>query len=378
MAQKILIFLVLAAVLFGALWASQRRAEALKVSGFVEADEIRVGSRVGGRVKTVHVDEGQKVRRGDLLVELEPFDLRERLAEARAQRSRAQATLDRLDNGFRAEEIAQTKARVDQLAANLEKLENGPRKQEIDAAVHELALAQSELDLATNRQKRAERLLGQDAVSRDEYEAAQTNLGVAQARVQVNQDSLALLKEGTRAEDIAAAKAQLEEAQQAYELKRAGYRAEEIAEAKASLEAATAAEDVIQQQVDELRIVAPVDGTIEAVELQPGDLVSSNAPVISIMDTARLWVRAYVPENRLNLQIDQRVPISVDSFPDERFRGHITFIARQAEFTPGNVQTPEERSKQVFRIKVTLIDGLDRLRPGMSADVWLDEATSDE
>jgi multidrug resistance efflux pump len=378
MVQKILIFLILAAALFGALWASQRRAEPLKVSGFIEADEIRVGSRVGGRVKAVHVDEGQKVRRGDLLVELEPFDLLQRLAEAQAQRARAQATLERLNNGFRAEEIAQAKAHVDQLAANLEKLEYGPRKQEIDAAAHELALSQFELELAANRQKRAERLLGGDAVSRDEYEAAQTNLRVAQARVQVNQDSLALLKEGTRAEDIAAAKAQLDEAQQAYDLKRAGYRAEEIAEAKASFDAANAAEQVIQQQIDELKIVAPVDGAIEAVELQPGDLVLSNAPVISIMDTARLWVRAYVPENRLNIQIDQRVPISVDSFPNDRFRGRITFIARQAEFTPGNVQTPEERSKQVFRIKVTLLDGLDRLRPGMSADVWLDEATSDE
>ncbi len=378
MVQKVLIFLILAAALFAALWASQRRAEPFKVSGFIEADEIRVGSRVGGRVKTVHVEEGQKVRRGDLLIQLEPFDLLERLAEAQAQRARARATLDRLDNGFRAEEISQAKAHVDQLAANLEKLENGPRKQEIDAAAHELALSQFELELAANRQKRAERLLGDDAVSRDEYEAAQTNLRVAQARVQVNQDSLELLKEGTRPEDIDAAKAQLEEAQQAYELKRTGYRAEEVAEAKASLEAATAAEEVIQQQIEELKIVAPVDGTIEAVELQPGDLVSGNAPVISIMDTARLWVRAYVPENRLNLQIGQQVPVSVDSFSGDRFRGRITFVARQAEFTPGNVQTPEERSKQVFRIKVTLLDGLDRLRPGMSADVWLDEATSDE
>ncbi len=161
-------------------------------------------------------------------------------------------------------------------------------------------------------------------------------------------------------------------------LRNAGYRLEEIAEAKAGLAAAVAAEQVIRQQIDELKIVAPVDGTIEAVDLQPGDLVSGNAPAISIMDTSRFWVRAYVPENRLNLQIDQQVPITVDSYPEQRFRGRITFIVREAEFTPGNVQTPEERSKQVFRIKVTLLDGLDRLRPGMSADVWLDEALPDE
>jgi len=117
---------------------------------------------------------------------------------------------------------------------------------------------------------------------------------------------------------------------------------------------------------------------IEAVELQPGDLVAPNAPVISIMDTSHLWVRAYVPENRLNIQPDQKVRISVDSYPGETFAAHISFIARQAEFTPGNVQTPEDRSQQVFRIKVTIDEGLDRVRPGMVTDVWLESRESPE
>ena len=84
-------------------------------------------------------------------------------------------------------------------------------------------------------------------------------------------------------------------------------------------------------------------------------------------------MRAYVPEGRLALVNGQEVSLRVDPFPGETFRGRVSFIAREAEFTPGNVQTPEERSKQVFRIKVDLIDGLDRLRPGMSADVMFDE-----
>jgi multidrug resistance efflux pump len=89
------------------------------------------------------------------------------------------------------------------------------------------------------------------------------------------------------------------------------------------------------------------------------------------MDTSQLWVRAYVPENRMALKIGDPVEISVDSLPGERFAARITFLSRQAEFTPGNVQTPEERSKQVFRIKVTLDSGREKLRPGMDADVWL-------
>ena len=108
--------------------------------------------------------------------------------------------------------------------------------------------------------------------------------------------------------------------------------------------------------------------------MRPGDLVGANAPALSLLDPSRLWVRAYVPEGRLRLVIGQEVTLRVDPFPDETFRGRVSFIARDAEFTPGNVQTPEERSKQVFRIKVDLLDGFDRLRPGMSADVMLDDA----
>ena len=127
------------------------------------------------------------------------------------------------------------------------------------------------------------------------------------------------------------------------------------------------------QQIEELAIKAPVNGTIESVELRPGDLVAPNAPALSILDNSTIWVRAYVPENQLSLQLGQKLPVTVDSFPARRFAAHVSFIARQAEFTPNNVQTPEERSKQVFRIKVTLDEGLDMLHPGMAADVWLEE-----
>jgi multidrug resistance efflux pump len=154
----------------------------------------------------------------------------------------------------------------------------------------------------------------------------------------------------------------------------AGYRRQDIAAAEAAVESARAAVAAIDRQIEELKVVSPVAGTVESIELEPGDLVAANAPALSVLDASRLWVRAYVPENRLSLRVGQRVPVRVDAFPGRRFMGRITFIARDAEFTPGNVQTPEERSKQVFRIKVTIEQGLNVLRPGMAADVLLDEA----
>ncbi len=269
MLTRVIVILLVAAALVAALVYSQRRHGPLAVSGFVEADEIRVGSRVGGRVMKVPVMEGQAVKVGDLLLELEPYDLLARHAEAeakleqaRAQQQLAQITFDRIKPAY-----------------------------ERNAASHE------EMDTAT-----------------------------AQLR-----------------------------------------------SAKAAVEAAEAVVKALDQQIAELKVISPVNGTVEAVDQQPGDLVAANAPVLSLMDTSKLWVRAYLPENHLNVQTGRKVLVSVDSYPDRKFAAHVSFVARQAEFTPGNVQTPEERSKQVFRVKVTLDEGLDVLRPGMSADVWLEE-----
>jgi multidrug resistance efflux pump len=161
------------------------------------------------------------------------------------------------------------------------------------------------------------------------------------------------------------------EAMSAHELLVKGSRTEDIDEAKAAADAADAAVAAVDRQIEELVVRAPSDGVVDAVELRPGDLVAPNAPVLTIVDGARLWVRAYVPENRLDVQIGQELEVSVDSFPGRRFKAHVTFVAREAEFTPGNVQTPDERSKQVFRVKVEFGEGRDVLRPGMSADVWL-------
>src|SRR5205823_5013079 len=138
-----------------------------------------------------------------------------------------------------------------------------------------------------------------NAKSRDEMDQVEAQLKVAEQTARVREEQLNQLLRGTRPEDIQQAKAQLEEARQAFLLEQNGSRTEDIAEAKASLEAADAAVHVIEAQVKELLITAPVQGTIEALELRPGDVVGPNAPVLSMIDTSHIWVRAYVPENHL-------------------------------------------------------------------------------
>ncbi|NOX56031.1 MAG: HlyD family efflux transporter periplasmic adaptor subunit [Planctomycetes bacterium] len=371
--RKIVAGVLIVIVLFGLLLYSQRIRGPFHVSGFIEADEVRVGSRVGGRVLRVHVDEGQRVPDDGVLFELEPFDLKEQRAEAAAILAERRAELDRLVAGYRSEEIAQAQARVEQLKANLEKLRNGPRPEEIEAAAKEAKEAEERYRLADLKYKRAEQLLGRGAITQDEFDRISSEVRAARATWEARQARHRLLQKGTREEDIRQAVAQLKEATAALQLLQNGYRSEQIARARAAVEAAEASLRAIDRRIEELTVKGRPGLIVQAIDLHPGDLVGANVPAVSLLDPRTLRVRAYVPENRLNIQVGDRVWVRVDSFPGERFAGRITFISQEAEFTPRNVQTPEERSKQVFRIKVTLEEGHGRLRPGMSADVFFED-----
>jgi multidrug resistance efflux pump len=368
------IFVLIAGAVIGWLLWQQGRPRPFVVSGFVEADQVRVGSRVGGRVAEVHVSEGQAVQAGQALFRIAPFDLQEQLSQAQAELAARRAEHGRLIAGFRVEEIDQARARRDQAQAVLEKLEAGPRPGEIEIARERVHRAEANLDLAKTEHERLARLRAANQAADVEYERAVRELKAAQADLAATKADLALLEEGTLVEDIAQAKAALAEAAQALALLEAGYRREDVEQSGARVKAAEASVAAIQVRVDELSVESPCDCRVEAIDLRPGDLVPQNAPTVSLLDLSRVWVRAYVPEGRLGeLNVGKRVPVRVDSYPRERFPAEVTFIAQEAEFTPRNLQTPEERSKQVFRIKVTLLEGIDRLRVGMAADVLLSE-----
>jgi len=372
MAKRITLVAVPVLVLLGLIAYSQLRQSPTRISGFIEADEIRLGSRVGGRVAEVLVEEGQRVQPNQELVRLEPFDLIEQEKEAQAALAARQADFDRLQSGFRVQEIAQAKARVEQFQARLALLKAGPRKEEIEAAQGRLDVANAQVIVAQQNHERTADLFQRNAVSKADMDRAVEELKSAQATIVVRTKELELLKAGSRQEEIEEAHARLNEAQQAAALVEEGYRKEVIEQARAARDSTQAALGAIGERKKELSIRSPIGGQVEALELQAGDMVSAGAPVLSILNDHRLWVRAYVPQGRLDLQVGDRLAVTVDSYPRERFEGEVTFISRQEEFTPSNVQTPEERAKQVFRIKVTLQQGLKKLRPGMTVDVWLD------
>ncbi|MCG3129035.1 MAG: hypothetical protein CHACPFDD_03944 [Phycisphaerae bacterium] len=364
------VVVVLTVVSVVALFVQQSRRSEYFVSGVLEADDIRVGSRVGGRVAAVKVQEGQRVAAGEVLVELEAFDLRERLAQSRGLLDVQRAILARREAGFRSEEREQARARRDRLQSVLDELVAGKRPLEIQILEHRLDQSQAELQLAQIEYDRV-KALAADVRTRDEFDRAASAREAALAKVAAARDELALGREGSRAEHIAQARANLAEAEQALAMAVAGYRTDEIAEARGSVAAAEASVAAVERQLDEIAIKAPVASIVDAIDLQPGDLLAPNAPAVSLIAADRLWIRAYVPENRLDLLIGQELSVRVDALPERRFRAALTHVARQGEFTPSNAQTPEERSKQVFRVRAQLLDGLDVLRAGMAADVFL-------
>jgi len=371
-------FLVAGAAIAAWLYWTQQRPRPLVVSGFIEADQIRVGSRVGGRVAEVFAVEGQRLRKGDPLYRLEAFDLEERLARAEATASAAAAELTRLRAGYRPQEVQQARGRRDRLAAVLAKARAGPRRREIEIAEQKLKVAQANLELAESEHRQIMRMAQQRTASQTEIDRAERELKKSRAELAAAEQELELLREGTRPEELAEAEAALAEAEAALKLLEEGYRAEDIRQAEAKLKAAEAEAAAIRRQIAELVVCAPCECTVEAIDLRPGDIVAPDAPTVSLLEANRLWLRAYVPENRLaRIRLNQRVPVRIDGFGDRKFMGRITFIATEGEFTPRNIQTPEERSKQVFRIKITIEEGLERLRSGMMGDVLLDEATPD-
>ena len=373
MSKRIILLVLVGAAVVAALYYSQRRKGEPKVSGFVEADEIRLGSRVGGRVLRVLAAEGDRVKEGQVLVELDPFDLQELRAQAAGQLASRTADHAKLAAGFRAEEVAQAKAKADELAARLEELRNGPRKETIAASEARVAQAQADANYTASSLTKVRTLYEKSGATREELDRAVNLADSAAAALAMRKAELAELREGTRPEQIRVAEAQLEQAKQAYGLMKAGARKEDVEAARAAMQAAEAALAAIDRQLGELQIKAPAAGVIESLDLQPGDLVPPNTPALTMLREGNPYVRAFVPEHRLAIQLGSKVQVSTDSLPGRRFAGHVIFLSRRAEFAPSNIQTTEKRAEEVFRIKVVLDEGRDVLRPGMPVDVWLGE-----
>ena len=363
-AKRIVIPIVLLAVVCAAGYSMGwfRHDPSLRGSGTVEARDIRVGSKVGGRIDKVLVREGDTVEAGQILITFDDKELLASLEQSRAAAEKAQ-------RGYRPEEIAEARAAAAQAKAEYDQRTNGYRQEDIDAAQADLDRATADEVRSRLDYQRYETLSQKDLVSKQQRDTAEANWKMALAQKENAQHKLDELKRGYRPEEIASAEARYHQTEATLERLENGNRREDIEAAKAAL-----AYD--EARFRERQVLAPSAATVEVLDVRPGDLIPPNTPIATLLERDQIYVRIYIPETVIGqVHLGQQAEIRVDSFPKQVFQGVVEQINQQAEFLPRNVQTREERVHQVFGVKVRIEDSSHRVLAGMAADVKLQPNT---
>lgn len=346
------------------------KQDSLTFSGLIEAQEVVVGSKVGGRVTKLLVEEGDTVKTDQALMEIDVKDLvlQKRLLETKVVQ--AEANLAKLEAGTRPEEINQAEAESRKQLAALKSMQNGNRPEEISQAKIQLSTAKVSLANTTAIFERFKELYKNGLTSKQLYEEAETNASAAANEVEVLQQKLQLLESGNRVEDIEFAQENFNQAQAKVKLLKAGTRKEEIQEMRAKIDEIKVSIEQIDLQLTEGQIRASVDGIIELINVNVGDIIPPNKPVVKLLDPEQVFVRIYVPEPQLGyLKVGQAVDILIDTFEEKTFPGYIKQIAGRGEFLPRNVQTREQREYQVFAVKIAIKNKDGKLKPGMTTEV---------
>jgi multidrug resistance efflux pump len=362
--KRILLVVVIAVVLAGtALYAGWfNHDNSLRGSGTVEARNIRVGSKVGGRIDKILVREGDTVQPGQILIAFDDKELQASLEQSHANAEKAQ-------RGYRPEEIAEVRAAAAQAKADYEERKNGYRQEDIEAAKADLDRAKAD-EIRTHLDfQRYEALAQKDLVSKQQRDTAEANWKVALAQQQNAQHKLDELQHGYRPEEIASAEARYRQTQATLEKYEHGNRREDV-------ELAKAAYAFDEARFRERQVVAPSAAIVEVLDVRPGDLIAPNTPIATLLEKDQIYVRIYIPETEFGrIKLGQKAEVRVDSFPNTVFEGEVEQINQQAEFLPRNVQTREERVHQVFGVKIRINDPAGKVLAGMAADVKLKAAS---
>jgi HlyD family secretion protein len=305
-------------------------ADRIRVSGQIEATDVQVAATVGGRLLDLRVTEGDRVRRGDLLAKLDTADGELALARAQADRDQAAAQLKLLQAGARLEDVRQAEAQA------------ATTQSETGAAQAELAAAQADVD-------RFEALLASNSGSRKQRDDAVTRRDVAQAHLQAARDRVR-----AAAENVARL--------------RAGPRKEEIAAARARVASAEAQIATLQKAIADAAVVSPVDGIVTEKLADLGEIVQPRGAIVVVSDLDHAWANVYVAEPAVpQLRVGQSATVFTDA-GGPGIAGTISYVSEKAEFTPRNVQTAEDRSKLVYRVKVAVDNRKGVLKAGMPVE----------
>ncbi|MGZ5478909.1 MAG: HlyD family secretion protein [Candidatus Aminicenantales bacterium] len=308
--------LVLAA-LAGLACSSKAARDVISASGTIEAIEVNVASKVSGQILMLAVEDGARVKPGDVL-----------------------ATVDHATADI---QLRQAEAGVDLAQAQLVLLRNGARKEDIQQAEAILKQAEVGLLVASDDARRMRELVRTGSVTTKQRDDAEARLTVAEAQRSAAAEALSKVRRLARPEEIQAAEARLAQAR--------------------------AAADLLTKTISDCTITAPAGGIVTHKAVEAGELVTPGATVVTLTELDSVYVMIYVTETEMGrVRLGDAVEVRIDAFRDRAFAGKITYISPEAEFTPKNVQTKEDRVKLVFGVKVEIENKDGLLKPGLPAD----------
>jgi len=352
----------------------------IRLSGNIELTQVSVAFKYPGRVLTIDVEEGAAVRKGQVLARADRESLERQREREQAGVTAASAQLDQLQTAITWQkqaverEIELRTAEVKAVQAQLSEALAGARPQELQQAEAAAADARTQHGQAKLDWDRAQKLFADEDISRAQYDQFKTRFDSTAAVLRQVELRLSLVREGPRKETIELLRAQLSRAQAGLhaaennrlEVRR---REQETGARRAEVQRAQAQVAVVDVQLNDTVAEAPVDGVILNKNADRGEVLAAGVPVVTIGDVAKPWMRAYITEKQLGrVKLGDKVKVTTDSFPGKEYQGRVTFIASEAEFTPKQIQTPEERIKLVYRIKVELENPNQELKLNMPVD----------
>ncbi|MBP9095797.1 MAG: efflux RND transporter periplasmic adaptor subunit [Ignavibacteria bacterium] len=289
-------------------------------TGTIESVNVTVSSKVAGQIDALNFKEGDKVKEGDLLLTIDH---------------------DLLDIQLR-----QAQAGVDLAQAQFNLVKNGATKNDIKIQADLVEQARINLDAAKTDRDRTENLYKENSITKQQYDNALSRYDLAAAQYQTAKDNLTKIKNITRPEDIESARANLNKAISAY--------------------------DLLKQNISDCSVYAPVNGIISKKFVEKGEIVNPQSSLLKISDLETVNLMIYVSETELGkVKLNETADVTVDAYKDKVYKGKVIFISPEAEFTPKNIQTKDERTKLVFGVKLEIPNPQFDLKQGMPADAKL-------
>jgi len=389
MKKKIIPVVVVLAVVAvaGALWSARLNRgndRVIRLSGNIELEQVDMSFKVPGRVVERNVTEGDSVKKGAVIARLDARQALDQRARDAAGVQAAESSVSQLLTTIQYQratiegDVAARSADVRAAQAMVDQLENGARPQEREQAQAAVQDARSQFDQASKDWQRAQELFQNEDISRAQRDQAEARFKSAQAQLKQMEERRALVFEGPRKEELRQGQAQLSKARAALSLAEANRielkrKEQEVIARKAEVERARAQAGISQVQVEDMALYAPVDGVVLTKSAEPGEVLAAGATVVTIGDLDHPWVRGYVRESDLGkVKLGQNVKVTTDSFRGKTYNGRITFIASEAEFTPKQIQTTEERVKLVYRIKIQVENPNHELKSNMPVDAEIE------